>query len=225
MSGKPGLGLVLGLLLAPPAIADDPGSVSESPDVEERDEAPPQPVITPVQPRSFDASELPVPTLEIERIPPNTSYEFAMQMSFGPVAYFQDVATSRPGFGIRGGWGKNVGAHHRFGFQAAATIEGEPGVHTLLTLEPGVAWDFVGKRGVALGLTGGPSFLHTRNNATVFDEVGYALDPYVAARVGYSQTFSSVGRRMFVYLEPKVRYTDGGPVPVATLVVGSGSGR
>ncbi|MEM6928863.1 MAG: hypothetical protein AAF602_18130 [Myxococcota bacterium] len=223
MSGNQLFGLLVGMLMAAPAFAE-PGEVSEARDVVERD-APPQPVITPIQPQPLDTSDLPIPTLEIERIPARTSYEFAMQVSFGPVAYFRDVSSNAPGFGVRGAWGKNVGARHRIGFAGVATIEGEPGVHTLLTLEPGVAWDFVGKQGLALGLTGGPSFIHTRNNATVIRTTGFAADPYVAARVGWSQTFSSVGRRLFVYLEPKVRFTDTGMVPIASFVVGSGGGR
>jgi len=223
VSGSVVFGLLVGGWVAP-AHAQDEETVRESPDVLDR-EPPPQPVIKPVEPEPFDPGDLPIPTLEIERLPANTSWEFAMQVSFGPVAYFQDVSDNSPGFGLRAGWGKNVGPRHRFGFLGNATIEGEPGIYTLLTLEPGVTWDFVGKRGVALGLTGGPTFIHTRANATRQQEVGFALDPYVAGRVGWSQSFSSVGRRIFVYLEPKIRFTQLGPVPIAALVVGSGGGR
>ena len=45
------------------------------------------------------------------------------------------------------------------------------------------------------------------------------------ARIGWSQTWSRVGRRLFLFLEPKVRYTDGQFVPVVALAVGSGAGR
>lgn len=203
----------------------DPEPVEESPEVRQDDDLPPQPTITPVQPQPLDDFELPVPTLEIERLPARTSWEFAMQVSFGPVAYFQDVASNWPGYGIRGGWGRNVGTSARFGLQGAATIEGEFGIYTLMTLEPGVTFDFVGKRGFAFGFTGGPSFVHTRDNATVIQETNFALAPYAAVRMGWSQTFSSVGRRLFVYLEPKVRFTEFGAVPIAAIVVGSGGGR
>ena len=196
----------------------DPDTVSESPDMVDR-ESPPQPVITPVEPEPFDASDLPIPTLEIERLPARTSHEFAMVLSFGPVAFFEDVSPMRPGFAVRGGWGKNAGPNARFGVSGHASIEGEPGVHTLLTLEPGLAFDLVTQNGFAFGLTGGPSFVHTRN---IYASNDFGLVPYAAVRVGGSQTFSSVGRRMFVYFEPKVRWTPEGPVPIAGLVVGSG---
>ncbi|MEN0065137.1 MAG: hypothetical protein AAGA48_23540 [Myxococcota bacterium] len=215
----------VGSLASTAAWAQDVGTVNESPDVEERDDAPPTPVLTPLTPEPLDAADLPVPTLEIERLPANTSYEFAMQVSFGQVAYFTDVASSWPGFGLRAGWGKNLGGNSRIGVSGAASIEGEFGIFTLLTLEPGVAFDFVGNRGGLFGVTAGPSFVHTRDNSTVLREQGFALAPYVAARVGWSQTFSSVGRRLFLYLEPKVRFTEFGPVPIAAFVVGSGGGR
>jgi len=219
--------LVFGFLVgafAVPAHAQEDETVSEAPDVIER-ERPPQPVITPVEPKPFDAGDLPIPTLEIDRIPAHTSYEFAMQVSFGPVAYFEHVSANSPGFGARAGWGRNLGPWHRVGAGGLVTVEGEPGVYTLFTFEPSITWDVVNKSGVALGVSVGPSFIHTRANATRVLKAGYAIDPVVAARVGWSQTFSSVGRRIFVYLEPKVRLTDRGPVTIAALVVGSGRGR
>ena len=65
-------------------------------------------------------------------------------------------------------------------------------------------------------------------------ERDFTIEPSLVGRIGWSQTWSRVGRRLFVYLEPKVRPglregADGAmrPVlnPVLALVVGSGKGR
>jgi hypothetical protein len=147
-----------------------------------------------------------------------------VQVSFGEVAYFTDAVPPWIGFGLRGGWGKNFGLH-RIGAAAAVVIEGDIGVHTLLAFEPTVNWDFVSAKGLLLGAGAGPSFVYTTSNATVIAESESHVAPMAIARIGWSQTWSRVGRRLFLFLEPKVRYTDGQFVPVVALAVGSGAGR
>lgn len=172
-----------------------------------------------------EEDDLPIPTLEIERIPPSTSFEFGVQISFGQVAYFRDVEPPWIGYGFRGGWGKNFGKH-RLGVGAGAVVEGSVGVHTQLALEPTVTWDYIANSGLLLGLGVGPAGVWTLNNETVVAERSFHISPTAVARIGGSQTWSRVGRRTFVFLEPKVRLVDGDTLsPVVALVVGSGGGR
>ena len=187
------------------------------------EEAPPPTTISRQVPAPPE-EELPIPTLTIDRVPPNTSMEFAVQVSYGSVAYFQDAVPAWIGFGVRGGWGKNFGLH-RVGVAGTFTAEGDLGVHTLLALEPSVNWDFVSPQGVALGFGAGPALMYTNRNATTNTETSFEFAPSVAARVGWSQTWSRVGRRLFIYLEPKVRFTPEGITPLVALAVGSGVGR
>jgi hypothetical protein len=185
--------------------------------------APPPTAVVTEGPSEED--DLPIPTLEIERIPPNTSYEFAVQVGFGEVAYFRDVEPAWVGFGFRGGWGKNF-AKHRLGIAGAAVAEGSIGIHTQLAFEPSVTWDFVAGNGLALGVGLGPAAVVTLNNETVVSEYGFRIAPTATARVGWSQTWSRVGRRLFLFLEPKVRLVDGDHFsPSVALAVGSGQGR
>lgn len=168
--------------------------------------------------------DLPIPTLSIDRVPPNTSYEMAVQVSYGEVAYFLDSVPPWVGFGFRGGWGKNLGLH-RVGVAGTFAAEGDIGVHTLLALEPSATWDFVSGGGLLLGAGVGPSLFYTVQNSTVITERSLEVAPAAAVRLGWSQTWSRVGRRLFVFLEPKVRFAEGELVPVVAVAVGSGGGR
>ncbi len=216
------------LLTASIAAAQDPASDGAT-EEEEREaaELPPPPATTISQPAALPPppeDELPIPTLTIDRVPPSTSFEFAVQVSYGSVAYFQDAVPAWVGFGLRGGWGKNFGLH-RLGLAGTVTAEGDFGVHTLLAFEPSITWDFVSPDGLLLGIGAGPAGMYTHRNATVNAEAGFELAPSVVARLGWSQTWSRVGRRLFVFIEPKVRFTPEGPTPLVAIAVGSGSGR
>jgi len=187
--------------------------------------APPPPVEVikkppPPPPEGF----LPVPTLDIERIPPATSYEFAAQVSYGSVAYFTDRVPNWVGFGFRGAWGKHFGKS-RIGASGTATLEGDLTVHTLAVFEPAFVWDYVSEGGLLLGAGVGPAFAFTDYNATVVHEVGFEVAPSAAVRLGWSQTWTRVGRRLFVFAEPKVRMAQGRMTPVVAVAVGSGAGR
>lgn len=171
--------------------------------------------------------ELTMPTLSLERVPPRQSYDLALQISYGQVAYFRDTVPPWIGFGLRGAWGRNTGLH-RFGAAALVAAEGDVGVHTYLSLEPSVTWDFVSrgdKGGVQLGAGVGPALGYVVNNDTVETERSFEVAPAAGLRIGYSQGWTRVGRRLFVLLEPKVRVADDGPSGVVALVVGSGGGR
>jgi hypothetical protein len=170
------------------------------------------------------ADDLPIPTLTLDRVPPNTSFEFAIQVSYGTVAYFRDSVPPWVGFGIRGGWGKNIGLH-RFGVAGTVAAEGDIGVHTQLALEPVAAWDYVSRYGLLLGAGVGPAVVYTAQTSTVETEYGIDVAPSVSARIGWSQTWSRVGRRIFLFAEPKARLAMGRISPVVAVAVGSGAGR
>lgn len=176
---------------------------------------------------STPADELPIPTLTLDRIPPRYSYEMAMQVSYGEVAFFQESVPPWVGFGLRGGWGKNFGVQ-RLGVAGTFAAEGELGINTFLSLEPAVTWDFVtaGKKGgLQLGASAGSAFGYTVKAVTIEEESGFVVAPAVAARIGWSQGWTRVGRRLFVFLEPKLRFASDGVAPVVALAVGSGGGR
>ena len=176
-------------------------------------------------PRPEDA--LPVPTLEFDRLPPRESSEFAVQMGYGTVTFFREQVQPWVGFGFRGGWGKHFGemSRHRVGPSLTGIAEGPVGVHTTLGLEPALAWDHISEGGFHVGAGLGPSFMWFIKT----DRVGAVRDrrlvPSAAVRLGWSQTYSRVGRRLFVFVEPKCRVIDGVLNPVAVLAVGSGTGR
>jgi len=170
---------------------------------------------------------LPIPTLDFDRIPPRTSHEFAMQMGYGEVTYFRDQVPPWIGFGMRFGWGKNLGMSgvHRIGGSFTFVAEGPVGVHSTFGFEPALAWDMVSKDGLLLGAGAGPSLMVFVKTDQVAAERATQIVPSAAVRVGWSQTFSRVGRRLFVFVEPKMRVINGRVNPVAALCVGSGLGR
>lgn len=173
-----------------------------------------------------DAPEAPPPVVKLERIPPRVSYELGVQMTYAAMPQFRDDSVPPwPGIGMRGAGGRNFGLH-RIGGGGSISIEGPAPEFFTLALEPFGAWDYVAESGFALGASIGPSLLlHNRLELSGTDRT-LALAPTVAFRVGWSQTWSRVGRRVHFYLEPKLRVqTNGDLVPVASLVVGSGRGR
>lgn len=182
------------------------------------------------------ASAAPVPVIRLERLPPDTSWDFGVSFSYGAVDHWAEYFDAWVGFGARGAWGKHRG-DTRFGLDAQFTVEGPLGVHTSLGLEPHLSVDTVGNRGLLLGAgVGAGLFYHSAVGPSfrVRGERTFDVQPSVVARIGWSQGWTRVGRRVFLYLEPKVRPTfrdaaDGvrrfAPNPVLSVVVGSGRGR
>jgi hypothetical protein len=161
--------------------------------------------------------------LEIDRIPPRLSFEAGIQMSFGEVAYFADEVPAWIGYGVRGGFGKNL-RNHRVGGDLIFTLEGPVGVHTTIGLEPSFSWNFVGEKGLLVGAGLGPSLFYHNRQDTVQGTAGVSIEPSFSTRVGWSESWTRVGRRVFVFVEPKVRYYQGGFSPMVALVLGSGGG-
>jgi len=168
--------------------------------------------------------EPPPPVVTLERIPPRTSYELGVQIGFASLPQFEADVSAWPGFGARFNWGKNI-ALHRIGFGISGSLEGPAPKFYTLAIEPNVAWDFVSGKGFALGASVGPSLLLNSELTLRGSELTPNLAPTAAFRVGWSQSWSRMGRRMHVYFEPKLRMTTGGLGPGAAVVIGSGRGK
>ncbi len=180
-----------------------------------------------------DDEPLPIPTMKIDRIPPRASYELGVQFGYVDVPYFRKTVGEWIGFGLRGAYGKNIGAH-RVGVEGLFQVEGPFGVQTSFAIEPRFAWDYIlgADRGLQLGASLGPS-LGYHNQAIVGPSnnlVAVSIAPALAVRVGYSEQFSRVGRRFFVFAEPRLRYAPAGEAvdqpfsPGINVVIGSGRG-
>ncbi len=170
---------------------------------------------------------LPIPTLQYERPPPDFSYEVGVQASYGVITYWQNEVAPWIGFGIRAGWGRNLPEKykHRIGANLLLFIEGPMPVHMSIGLEPHLAWDYINDKGMLLGAGIGPAALYhskIENGTSVFNKPGFGAS--AAARIGWSQSWTRVGRRLFVMVEPKVRYMEGNFGPTVQLVIGSGRG-
>jgi hypothetical protein len=170
---------------------------------------------------------LPIPTLQYERPPPDFSYEIGVQASYGVIHYWQNEVAPWIGFGIRGGWGRNLPDkyNHRIGANLLLYVEGPMPVHMTIGLEPQLSWDYINKKGLLLGAGIGPAALYhskIENGTSVFRKAGFGAS--AAARIGWSQSWTRVGRRLFVMVEPRLRYTEGLWGPSVALVIGSGRG-
>lgn len=167
---------------------------------------------------------LPELTFDVERFPPNFSYEFGMHFSLGTVTYWNEFIEGGIGFGARFSGGKHLG-NHRIGGMFTAVMEGPFGVYTSFAAEPHVAWDHVSDKNLQVGLSAGPAFMyHVRADITEVERFG-TVNPSAAVRLGWSQTWTKVGRRLYVVAEPKFRYIRGQPDVLGALVVGSGGGN
>ena len=92
-------------------------------------------------------------------------------------------------------------------------------------LEPHLAWDYINKKGLLVGAGVGPAALYhskIENGTSVLNQPGFGVS--AAARIGWSQSWTRVGRRLYVMVEPKIRVMGDAIGPTAALVVGSGKG-
>lgn len=174
--------------------------------------------------------EAPPPPVVLERIPPRFSYEFGVHASYGTIATFIDaVPFGWVGLGLRAGWGKNFG-RNRIGPGLVLAFEGPIPIHWSFALEPQVQWDHVTLKGFAVGASVAPSLLVNTGDNKGTTETSTHFAPALAFRIGYSETWSRVGRRFFIYLEPRLRYVVGAEDtrqalnPLVAIVIGSGRG-
>ncbi len=162
---------------------------------------------------------------ELENLPPRASYDLAVNVSYGDITYWRSKTGPFLGFGIETGWGKHIGESRRdrIGAAVGLVLEGPAPAFFTVALEPQATWDRV-SNGLLLGASVGPTLLlHSEFTRTgQLSKLGFT--PMVSARVGWSQPFSRVSRRMFVVVEPKLRYIADLPNFGAAIVVGSGEG-
>jgi hypothetical protein len=178
-----------------------------------------------------EEESLPIPTLTIDRIPPDASWEIGVSLSYGVVPYYDDQVPPWVGFGIRGGWGPNFG-NHRIGPALALTSEGPLGIHTSIVTEPSFGWDHVSQKQMQIGASAGFAVSYNSRADIVLGDRGVSGLPAFAARFGWSQTWTRVGRRLHAYVEPKLRLDladlhkrkDGILQPMVSINVGSGQG-
>lgn len=176
------------------------------------------------KPKAMPDDLFEVPTFSIESVPPRTSSDYAFAVSFGDMGYWRADVPPWIGFGARATWGRHSGAH-RLGLQTSLAVEGPFPIHMSTYLDPHFAWDHVSSKQLQVGLGIGP-YVAVHNKSEVGNnETAFGFGPSVAGRIGWSQPFSSVDRRVFVILEPRARWVANGLSPSIALVVGSGNGR
>jgi hypothetical protein len=173
-----------------------------------------------------------LPEVKLERIPPRASYDVAVQFGVHEITYWRAEVQPWMGLGFRTSWGPNFGAH-RIGPMLNFSAEGPVPVHMTLATEPLLNWDWVmGDGGLGVGAAIGPAILVHHSRSTTAESTVVGLAPVAAVRIGYSQGWTRVGRRLFVMLEPRARIIHM-PVgieekwvfnPSLALVVGSGRG-
>lgn len=172
---------------------------------------------------------LPIPTLKYDRPPASFSWDISLQGSFGEITYWKEEVQPWIGVGLRFSWGKNfteTGAH-RIGLSVQLFLEGPAPVHMTTGLEPMFAWDYIARSGFWVGLGAGVAGMYhvksvSQGGSGDVSTPGFGIA--AAGRLGYSQTFSRVGRRLFIGVEPKLRWMAGRTGVLAQLMVGSGQG-
>jgi hypothetical protein len=185
----------------------------------------PAPVAAPVAAAEIEEEPPPPPMLKLERIPPRYSYEFAIGVSYVYLPQFSDWAIPPyVGFNFRGGWGKNFGLN-RIGVGGKLAMEGPVPEYWSLSLEPFAQWDLVTNDGLALGASIGPAFVLNSRATLSKQDIKYTIAPTAALRLGWSQTWSRTGRRLFFYVEPSARLMNGEIQPLVSLVFGAGKGQ
>jgi len=162
----------------------------------------------------------------LENMPPRASWDLAAAVGFVEITHFRDQVTPWVGFGFRGGWGKHLGErrNHRVGAGAGVYIEGQIPEFFTIAIEPTANWDYVSPKGFAAGASLGPAILVHSNMTLTEQQWKPGISPVVAARVGWSKPFSRVLRRLFVVVEPRVRWMDGRVNPGVYVVLGTGTG-
>lgn len=169
---------------------------------------------------------LPIPTLDFERPPPDYSYEIGLHLGYGQVAYWMQEIPSYPSFGLRLGWGRNFGANYRnrLGVTALLFFEGPLLVHLSAGLDPQISYDYVGENHLWFGFGVGGAAMVNRRRVNTQSTTTSSFAPSASVRLGYSQTWSRVGRRLFIGVEPRTRIANGNIGTSVSLVVGSGQG-
>jgi hypothetical protein len=169
------------------------------------------------------AAETELPEVRLDRIPPTYSYDFAVLFGMGELGYWREEIPPWMHFGLFTAWGRHLRSGDRIGIGASILAEGPFPLHSTLAFDPVVRWDRVEGK-LALGASVGGSLMFHSAQKPGGTETGVSASPLVTARIGWSQGFTRVGRRIFVIAEPKLRYMVGQFSPGVSLAVGVGHG-
>jgi hypothetical protein len=163
---------------------------------------------------------------QLEHMPPRSSYDVSVNVDFGEITYWRTQVPPWMGFGARVGGGKHLGDDraHRLGMALGVQLEGPVPEYFTLAFEPQATWDHV-SNGVQVGASLGPAVLWHSRVSVIEHESIVGVAPSAALRLGVSQPWSRIARRMFIVAEPRLRWVDDRPNPSVAVVVGSGRGH
>ena len=157
------------------------------------------------------------------RIPPEISWDFGLQLTYGEIGYFRELtsyAGPTGGMGLQGSYGKHAN-DLRYGLKFGFTLEGPVPIYMSAIAEVLPSVDLI-KGKALIGAAVGPAIAL---NSEQDGDITLRATGVMAVRMGYSQGWTKVGQRMFIVLEPRVRWIDGRPSYSTNLIVGKGSGR
>lgn len=162
----------------------------------------------------------------LDNLPPRRSWDLALTVNYADVTYWRAYTPPWMAFGLRASYGTHLGESRntRLAVGMSASTEGPIPEYYTLAFEPSFDVDYV-DHGVQAGLSVGPAVLVHSRLTLLGDEFFYGLSPSVGARLGYSQPFSRVTRRMFVVADPKLRVVNGDLSWVVGVAIGSGMGK
>jgi hypothetical protein len=164
-----------------------------------------------------------LPEVKLERIPPQYSYDIGLQLGVAELTYFREEVPPWATLGVFGSWGYHIRGNDRVGPGLAVIVEGPIPLHTSLSIEPTFRWDrIMGK--FSVGAAAGLAIMTHAAWRSSGTEVAVTPNPMLAARIGWSQGWTRVGRRLFIVAEPKARLISGRINPGISIQVGSGHG-
>jgi len=164
-----------------------------------------------------------LPEVELQRIPPIYSYDVGLQIGVADITYYRDEVAPWATYGFFFSWGWHPRGNDRIGPGMAVMIEGPFPLHYSTSFEPSFRWDrIMGK--LAVGAAVGPAFMIHSKSTELGPQVAFTPAPMIAGRIGWSEGWTRVGRRLFIVAEPKLRWIAGDLNYGITLQVGSGQG-
>jgi hypothetical protein len=162
----------------------------------------------------------------LENLPPRRSDDLAVGVSFANIPYFHTDQGPWVGFNLRYTYGWHLGETRltRVGMGLGAAIEGPAPEYFQVAIEPQATVDHIIAHHFLLGASLGPSAVISMHYGLHDQDRALGITPSGAVRIGWSQAWSRVQRRMFVVAEPRLRVIAGRPNWVASVQVGSGHG-
>lgn len=164
-----------------------------------------------------------LPEVELKRIPPVYSYDVGLQLGVADITYWRDEVPPWATLGFFASWGWHPRGNDRIGPGFAAMIEGPLPLHYSVSFEPTFRWDrIMGK--LQVGAAIGPAFMLHSKSTQLGPEMAFTPAPMIAGRIGWSEGWTRIGRRLFVVAEPKLRLVAGDLNYGVTVQIGAGEG-